>query len=134
MGQVDLSELRTSETSETTTHGGSALGASESTGANTIAIMSIMIDSPPLGKTDLSRWRLRVSDGGRHVWHYLDTEQEAESWPQTPEDKYWLGLPTVRAWLQDEDLLAESSDVSTCQKCDGGSREWTGVLSPLAVE
>ena len=80
MGQVDLSELRTSETSETTTHSGSALGA------NTIATMSIMIDSPPLGKTDLSRWRLRVSDGGRHVWHYLDTEQEAESWPQTPED------------------------------------------------
>lgn len=45
----------------------------------------------PLGATDLARWRLRVSDGGRHVWHYL-SEAEARDWPQTREDRYWLGL------------------------------------------
>ncbi|WFD01481.1 lanosterol synthase [Malassezia obtusa] len=50
-------------------------------------------DNPPLGTTDLTRWRLRVSDGGRHVWHYL-SEEEAKSWPQTTVDKYWLGLET----------------------------------------
>lgn len=50
--------------------------------------------SPPLGKTDLSRWRLRVSDGGRHVWHYLRDDAECKAWPQSVEDKYWLGLAT----------------------------------------
>jgi len=56
-----------------------------------------MSDAPPLGSTDLRRWRLRVSDGGRHVWHYLETDEEADAWPQTQEDKYWLGLEMVRA-------------------------------------
>ncbi|CCU99734.1 unnamed protein product [Malassezia sympodialis ATCC 42132] len=51
-----------------------------------------MSDAPPLGTTDLRRWRLRVSDGGRHVWHYLETDEEVDAWPQTQEDKYWLGL------------------------------------------
>ncbi|PWN48974.1 putative lanosterol synthase [Violaceomyces palustris] len=50
--------------------------------------------SPPLGKTDPSRWRLRVSDGGRHVWHYLSDDQQCRDWPQTIEDRYWLGLET----------------------------------------
>ncbi|WFD36580.1 lanosterol synthase [Malassezia cuniculi] len=50
-----------------------------------------MPQTPPLGTTDLTRWRLRVSDGGRHVWHYL-SEAEAREWPQTREDRYWLGL------------------------------------------
>ena len=50
--------------------------------------------APPLGETDLSRWRLKVSDGGRHVWHYLRSDQQCKDWPQTIEDKYWLGLPT----------------------------------------
>lgn len=49
--------------------------------------------APPLGATDRTRWRLRVSDGGRHVWHYL-SEDEARAWPQTTEDRYWLGLET----------------------------------------
>ncbi|WFC99016.1 Sad1-interacting factor 3 [Malassezia yamatoensis] len=49
------------------------------------------LNEPPLGTTDLKLWRLRVSDGGRHVWHYL-SEQEASTWPQSIEDKYWLGL------------------------------------------
>lgn len=56
-----------------------------------------MSDAPPLGTTDLRRWRLRVSDGGRHAWHYLETDEDIRAWPQTPEDKYWLGLDMVRA-------------------------------------
>lgn len=51
-------------------------------------------NAPPLGQTDASRWRLRVSDGGRHVWHYLRDDAECKAWPQSIEDKYWLGLPT----------------------------------------
>ncbi|KAJ1034980.1 hypothetical protein NDA18_000585 [Ustilago nuda] len=49
---------------------------------------------PPLGRSDYSRWRLRVSDGGRHVWHYLRDDAECKAWPQSIQDKYWLGLPT----------------------------------------
>lgn len=55
--------------------------------------------APPLNQvTDLSNWRLRVSNGshGRHEWVYLRTAAEREAWPQTTEDKYWLGLQTVR--------------------------------------
>ncbi|ESK97698.1 lanosterol synthase [Moniliophthora roreri MCA 2997] len=44
--------------------------------------------------TDYSRWRLRVSEGGRHTWHYLRDEQQCIEWPQTALDKYWLGLAT----------------------------------------
>lgn len=58
--------------------------------------------APPLGTTDLGRWRLRVSDVGRHVWHYL-SEEEAEAWPQTLLDKYWLGLPMVSTAVPDTD-------------------------------
>lgn len=46
--------------------------------------------------TEYSRWRLLVNDGGRHTWHYLHTDAEIEAWPQTPLDKYWLGMATVR--------------------------------------
>lgn len=51
-----------------------------------------MSEQPPLGHTDLTRWRLQVSDGGRHVWVYLENDEDARKWPQTPEDRYWLGL------------------------------------------
>lgn len=44
--------------------------------------------------TDYSRWRLRCSEGGRQIWHYLK-ESETKEWPQSTCDKYWLGLPTV---------------------------------------
>ncbi|KDN35062.1 hypothetical protein RSAG8_11900, partial [Rhizoctonia solani AG-8 WAC10335] len=43
--------------------------------------------------TDYTRWRLRCSEGGRQIWHYL-TDSELSSWAQTTGDKYWLGLPT----------------------------------------
>ncbi|KAL1991905.1 hypothetical protein VTN49DRAFT_5213 [Thermomyces lanuginosus] len=44
-------------------------------------------------KTDYSRWRLHDNDG-RLTWHYLQTDEEMEKWPQTTYDKYHLGLPT----------------------------------------
>lgn len=44
--------------------------------------------------TDFNRWRLVVTDNGRHNWKYL-SEDEAKLHPQTIEDKYWLGLKTV---------------------------------------
>jgi len=52
---------------------------------------------PPNQVTPLANWRLRVSHGshGRHEWIYLETEEERIAWPQTAEDKYWLGLKTV---------------------------------------
>lgn len=45
--------------------------------------------------SDYTRWRLVVNDGGRHTWHYLESDEEIEAWPQTTVDKYWLGLETV---------------------------------------
>lgn len=52
-------------------------------------------DAGEPSETDLTRWRLEV-DHGRHVWHYLQTDAECAAWPQTEEDKHWLGLDTVR--------------------------------------
>ncbi|KDN40342.1 putative lanosterol synthase [Tilletiaria anomala UBC 951] len=59
--------------------------------------------SASLPRTDLTRWRLRTSAGshGRHTWHYLpDDPNVLKEWPQTDEDKYWLGLemnaPTLK--------------------------------------
>ena len=51
--------------------------------------------SPKQPFTDYNRWRLRVSELGRHTWHYLRTDEECNAWPQTVLDKYWLGMPTV---------------------------------------
>ncbi len=49
-------------------------------------------------RTDFSRWRMR-DDHGRHTWQYLEGDDEAlKSWPQTHADKYFLGLPLVRAF------------------------------------
>jgi len=45
--------------------------------------------------SDYTRWRLLVSDGGRHTWHYLESDEEIQAWPQTTIDKYWLGMATV---------------------------------------
>ncbi|KAL5037723.1 hypothetical protein BDEG_25741 [Batrachochytrium dendrobatidis JEL423] len=47
---------------------------------------------------DLLNWRLKVSHGAQ-TWHYLQTEQERNAWPQTTFDKYWLGI------LQDDTVL-----------------------------
>ncbi len=45
-------------------------------------------------KTDYARWRL-LGERGRQTWHYLETDEEVEKWPQTVADRYMLGLPTV---------------------------------------
>ncbi|KAF8517972.1 terpenoid cyclases/protein prenyltransferase alpha-alpha toroid [Hysterangium stoloniferum] len=55
------------------------------------------LSKPPLNaddSTDYSRWRLKADDNGRHIWHYLKTDEECVAWPQTTYDKYWLGLDT----------------------------------------
>jgi hypothetical protein len=65
------------------------------------------LDIPESGNkpfTDYSRWRLLVNDGGRHTWHYLQTNEECERWPQNDVDKYWIGIPLVsvfKFWLAD---------------------------------
>lgn len=65
----------------------------------------------PLGHSDLTKWRLDSTDGGRHVWHYVRDEEgragsviapHEEVWglddknvrgrDQTEEDKFWLGI------------------------------------------
>ena len=56
------------------------------------------IDAPVSGKqpvTDYNRWRLLVNDGGRHTWHYLETDEECEKWPMNDVDKFWMGIPLV---------------------------------------
>lgn len=45
-------------------------------------------------RTDFTRWRM-LDEDGRQTWHYLEDDKEAEAWPQTFADKYFLGLPTV---------------------------------------
>ena len=55
--------------------------------------------SPEQPFTDYSRWRLRDSDDGRHVWDFLKTDIELEARPPTNSDKYWLGLPLVSLYL-----------------------------------
>ena len=44
--------------------------------------------------TDLRRWRL-LDDRGRQTWHYLETDEEVDRWPQSTADKYFVGLPLV---------------------------------------
>ncbi|KAH8805767.1 oxidosqualene:lanosterol cyclase-like protein [Xylogone sp. PMI_703] len=49
---------------------------------------------PKLGeKTDYARWRM-LDERGRQTWHYLTDDDDAEEWPQSTADKYFLGLPT----------------------------------------
>ena len=62
-----------------------------------------------LPQTDFSLWRLKVSDGGRHVWHYL-TPTQAKNWPQSTEDKFWLGLQLNLPTLQTPKTPLESAE------------------------
>ena len=48
--------------------------------------------------TDFSRWRLRDTDDGRHVWDFLRTD-ELTTRPSSNSDKYWLGLPLASLYL-----------------------------------
>lgn len=47
------------------------------------------------GGTDYSRWRMK-DDRGTQTWHYLESEEEVEKWPQSVADKWYLGLETAR--------------------------------------
>ena len=53
------------------------------------------LTEPQDERTDLTRWRLR-DDRGRQTWHYLETDQGIEQWPQSLADKHFLGLQLVR--------------------------------------
>ncbi|KAL8949507.1 MAG: hypothetical protein Q9222_004384 [Ikaeria aurantiellina] len=48
---------------------------------------------PKDARTDPRRWRL-LDERGRQTWHYLKSEEEVKSWPQSVADKYFLGLST----------------------------------------
>ncbi|KAI4123899.1 MAG: hypothetical protein LQ347_005959, partial [Umbilicaria vellea] len=56
----------------------------------TVGVTVDEVDRP----TDHRRWRL-LDDRGRQTWHYLETEEEVEKWPQSTADRYFLGLPLV---------------------------------------
>ncbi|KAK7911224.1 Lanosterol synthase [Apiospora marii] len=42
-------------------------------------------------ETDISRWRC-LDEKGRLTWRYLEGDDEAEAWPQSYADKWFLGL------------------------------------------
>lgn len=44
--------------------------------------------------TDIERWRL-LDERGQQTWHYLKTDEQVKSWPQSAADRYHLGLPLV---------------------------------------
>jgi lanosterol synthase len=44
--------------------------------------------------TDRSRWRMS-DDKGRHIWHYLESDEQLKAWPQSKAEKYYMGLETV---------------------------------------
>lgn len=55
---------------------------------------STIVGSVEDQRTNLRKWRL-LDERGRQTWHYLQSEEEVKSWPQSTADKYFLGLPTV---------------------------------------
>ncbi|KPI38000.1 Lanosterol synthase [Cyphellophora attinorum] len=54
---------------------------------------SVKAYKPAVETTDRSRWRM-LDEDGRHTWHYLETDEQVEKWPQSIADKYFLGLDT----------------------------------------
>lgn len=46
--------------------------------------------------TDYTRWRMK-DDRGTQTWHYLESDEEVEKWPQSTADKWYLGMDTVSA-------------------------------------
>lgn len=45
-------------------------------------------------KTDLARWRM-LDESGRQTWHYVESDEAAQKWPQSYADKWYLGLDLV---------------------------------------
>ncbi|EIW79190.1 terpene synthase [Coniophora puteana RWD-64-598 SS2] len=93
--------------------------------------MYSLLDIPDSGEhpfTDYSRWRLLSSDGGRHTWHYLRTDDEVARWPQNNIDKYWTGIPlNLPALPKPTDALAAARNgyefYKHLQSADG---HWAG--------
>lgn len=46
---------------------------------------------------DILRWRC-LDEKGRLTWRYLEDDAEAEDWPQSYADKWYLGLDLVRMY------------------------------------
>ncbi len=65
--------------------------------------------SPKQPFTDYTRWRLRDTDDGRHVWDFLRTEDELVARPSSDTDKYWLGLPLVSLYSVIGPSVAENA-------------------------
>jgi hypothetical protein len=68
----------------------------------------LTIDANGDEKTDYSRWRL-LDDRGRQTWHYIESDEEDEKWPQSVADRYSLGLPTV--FLSDDCFSTSKNSV-----------------------
>jgi len=49
--------------------------------------------------TNLKNWRLH-DDHGCQTWHYLQSDEDVKSWPQSAADRYHLGLPMVCSHVQ----------------------------------
>ncbi|CED82918.1 Lanosterol synthase [Phaffia rhodozyma] len=85
---------------------------------------------PPNQATDLRNWRLRVSHGshGRHEWKYLRTKEEQDAWPQTTEDKFWLGLETDLPKLKKAStpLEAAQNGFEFYKKIQSADGHWSG--------
>lgn len=54
----------------------------------------LTVDKNGDAKTDYARWRL-LDDRGRQTWHYLESDEDNQKWPQSVAEKYFLGLPMV---------------------------------------
>ncbi|KAI9297494.1 terpene synthase [Neoconidiobolus thromboides FSU 785] len=68
--------------------------------------LSIGLDEIPA--TDLNGWRMKVDDG-RQTWHYLNTKEERQNWPQTKFDKYSIGLEYEKASNPKADKASEAA-------------------------
>lgn len=87
---------------------------------------------PRMPRTDPDGWRLVVSQDshGQHKWLYLPPGDDRRStWPQTPVDKYWLGLETVSMPFGWEEQGADLSRVGRERVAKGddtarGRQEW----------
>lgn len=51
-------------------------------------------------RTDYTRWRM-LDEAGRQTWHYLEDDEDAEEWPQSIADKWYLALPIACHTHQD---------------------------------
>ncbi|KAI4687077.1 uncharacterized protein J4E84_005448 [Alternaria hordeiaustralica] len=79
---------------------GTTNGAAKRSGSQKILNDAVGVTKSHEGdeKTDYTRWRLK-DDRGCQTWHYLQSDEEMKSWPQSTADKYFLGLDTEQPAL-----------------------------------